>query len=51
VVAETAAATETGVRALYEEPRHGTFGSSINFLHPKDCHGVLTELVQSPSHE
>ncbi|HWG25156.1 VOC family protein, partial [Actinospica sp.] len=51
VVAETAAVTDTGVRALYEEPRHGTFGSSINFLHPKDCQGILTELVQSPAHE
>jgi methylmalonyl-CoA/ethylmalonyl-CoA epimerase len=51
VEAETAAITGTGVRALYEEPRHGTFGSSINFLHPKDCHGILTELVESPSHE
>jgi methylmalonyl-CoA/ethylmalonyl-CoA epimerase len=51
VAAETAAVTGTGVRALYEEPRHGTFGSSINFLHPKDCHGILTELVQSPAHE
>jgi methylmalonyl-CoA/ethylmalonyl-CoA epimerase len=50
VVAETSAVTATGVRALYEEPRHGTFGSSINFLHPKDCQGILTELVQSPDH-
>jgi methylmalonyl-CoA/ethylmalonyl-CoA epimerase len=49
VAAETAAATATGVRALYPEPRHGTFGSSINFLHPKDCQGILTELVQSPT--
>jgi methylmalonyl-CoA/ethylmalonyl-CoA epimerase len=51
VVAETEAVTGTGVRALYPEPRHGTFGSSINFLHPKDCHGVLTELVESPTDE
>ncbi|MBR7830487.1 methylmalonyl-CoA epimerase [Actinospica sp. MGRD01-02] len=51
VVAETEAITGTGVRALYEQPRHGTFGSSINFLHPKDCQGILTELVQSPVHE
>jgi methylmalonyl-CoA/ethylmalonyl-CoA epimerase len=51
VAAETAAVTGTGVRGLYPEPRHGTFGSQINFLHPKDCHGVLTELVQSPVHE
>ena len=48
VVGQTQAAVDAGVRALYPEPRHGTFGSSINFLHPKDCHGVLTELVQAP---
>ena len=47
VVAETAAATATGIRALYPEPRHGTMGSTINFLHPKDCQGILTELVQA----
>ncbi|GAB3276492.1 methylmalonyl-CoA epimerase [Actinocorallia lasiicapitis] len=35
-----------GVRVLYPEPRHGSMGSRITFLHPKDCHGVLTELVQ-----
>jgi methylmalonyl-CoA/ethylmalonyl-CoA epimerase len=48
VVAETGSAVSAGVRSLYAEPRHGTFGSHINFLHPKDCHGVLTELVQAP---
>ena len=48
VVGGTEAATSAGVRALYQEPRHGTLGSCINFLHPKDCHGVLTELVQAP---
>jgi methylmalonyl-CoA/ethylmalonyl-CoA epimerase len=53
VVATTEAATSAGVRALYPAPRRGTSDSSINFLHPKDCHGVLTELVQAataPSH-
>ncbi|MEV2276130.1 methylmalonyl-CoA epimerase [Nocardiopsis sp. NPDC049922] len=35
------------VRVLDREPRHGTLGSRIVFLHPKDCGGVLTELVQS----
>ena len=34
-----------GVRVLYDEPRNGTSGSRITFLHPKDCGGVLTELV------
>ena len=37
----------TGVRVLDAEPRRGTADSSIVFLHPKDCGGVLTELVQS----
>jgi methylmalonyl-CoA/ethylmalonyl-CoA epimerase len=36
-----------GIRVLYEQARRGTMGSSINFLHPKDCGGVLTELVQA----
>jgi methylmalonyl-CoA/ethylmalonyl-CoA epimerase len=35
-----------GVRLLYPEPRRGTAGSRINFLHPKDAGGVLVELVQ-----
>ncbi|WP_130798882.1 methylmalonyl-CoA epimerase [Streptomyces otsuchiensis] len=38
-----------GVRVLYDEPRRGSMGSRITFLHPKDCHGVLTELVASPT--
>lgn len=38
---------ELGVRVLDSEPRAGTAGSRIVFLHPKDCGGVLTELVQS----
>jgi methylmalonyl-CoA/ethylmalonyl-CoA epimerase len=46
---------DKGVRVLYEEPRRGSMGSRITFLHPKDCHGVLTELVtsapvESPEH-
>jgi methylmalonyl-CoA/ethylmalonyl-CoA epimerase len=34
-----------GVRVLYDEPRRGSMDSRITFLHPKDCHGVLTELI------
>ena len=37
---------ERGVRTLYDEPRRGTAGSRINFLHPADCGGVLVELVE-----
>ncbi|GAA1635488.1 methylmalonyl-CoA epimerase [Nonomuraea maheshkhaliensis] len=39
---------EKGVRLLDERPRHGSMGSQIAFLHPKDVGGMLTELVQAP---
>jgi methylmalonyl-CoA/ethylmalonyl-CoA epimerase len=35
-----------GLRLLYDAPRHGTAGSRINFVHPKDAGGVLVELVE-----
>ena len=35
-----------GLRLLYDDPRPGTAGSLINFVHPKDAGGVLVELVQ-----
>lgn len=35
-----------GVRMLYEAPKRGTAGSRVNFAHPKDCGGVLIELVE-----
>jgi len=35
-----------GVRMLYDEPKSGTAGSRVNFAHPKDCGGVLVELVE-----
>ncbi len=46
VEGEAGAIAGTGVRVLYDAPRRGSMGSRITFLHPKDCHGVLTELVQ-----
>jgi methylmalonyl-CoA/ethylmalonyl-CoA epimerase len=36
-----------GVRVLDSQPRHGSLGASIAFVHPKDLSGVLTELVQA----
>ena len=45
VDADAAAIRDSGVRVLYDEPRRGSMDSRITFLHPKDCHGVLTELV------
>jgi methylmalonyl-CoA/ethylmalonyl-CoA epimerase len=44
-----AAAQAEGLRLLYDEPRRGTAGSRINFIHPKDAGGVLVELVE-PAH-
>lgn len=35
-----------GLRVLYDEPRRGTASSSVNFVHPADCGGVLIELVE-----
>jgi methylmalonyl-CoA/ethylmalonyl-CoA epimerase len=35
------------VRTTSAEPRHGTFGSKVAFLHPKDTGGVLVELVEA----
>jgi methylmalonyl-CoA/ethylmalonyl-CoA epimerase len=35
-----------GLQLLYDEPRRGTAGSLVNFVHPRDAGGVLVELVQ-----
>lgn len=35
-----------GLRLLYDQPRRGTAGSKVNFVHPKDVGGVLVELVE-----
>ncbi len=37
---------ERGLRLLYDEPRRGTAGSRVNFIHPKSAGGVLVELVE-----
>lgn len=47
--ASCAVLRDKGVRLLYEEPRRGTAGSRINFLHPRDAGGVLVELVEPAS--
>lgn len=44
--AVSATLRERGMRLLYDEPRRGTSGSRVNFVHPKDAGGVLVELVQ-----
>ncbi len=35
-----------GMRLLYDEPKNGTAGSRVNFIHPKSAGGVLVELVE-----
>jgi methylmalonyl-CoA/ethylmalonyl-CoA epimerase len=37
---------ERGLRLLYDQPRRGTAGSRVNFVHPADAGGVLVELVE-----
>ena len=46
VTVVSAVLRERGLRLLYEEPRRGTAGSRVNFVHPKDAGGVLVEIVQ-----
>ena len=40
---------ERGLRLLYPEPKTGTGGARINFVHPKDAGGVLLELTEPPA--
>ena len=40
---------DQGLRLIYDVPRRGTSNSRINFAHPKDCGGVLIELVEPAS--
>ncbi|TWD75279.1 methylmalonyl-CoA epimerase [Kribbella amoyensis] len=44
--AVSATLRDRGARLLYEEPKRGTAGSRVNFVHPKSAGGVLVELVQ-----
>jgi methylmalonyl-CoA/ethylmalonyl-CoA epimerase len=47
VAAELGRLRDAGIRLVDEQPRHGSLGASIAFLHPKSVGGVLTELVQA----
>jgi methylmalonyl-CoA/ethylmalonyl-CoA epimerase len=44
--AVSATLRERGAELLYDEPRRGTAGSRINFVHPRSAGGVLIELVE-----
>lgn len=47
--AVSATLRERGMVLLYDQPRIGTGGSKINFMHPKSGKGVLIEIVQPGS--
>jgi methylmalonyl-CoA/ethylmalonyl-CoA epimerase len=40
-------ARKSGVRLLHEVPFEGAHGKLVAFLHPKSCHGILTEFCQN----
>lgn len=46
VAATSAELRGRGLRLLFDEPKRGTAGSLVNFIHPKDAGGVLIELVE-----
>jgi methylmalonyl-CoA/ethylmalonyl-CoA epimerase len=46
VEATSKALRDKGLHLLYDEPRRGTAGSRVNFIHPRDAGGVLVELVE-----
>lgn len=48
--AAMARATAAGAELIDAEPRVGSGGTLVAFLHPKSVHGVLTELVQIDGH-
>src|SRR3954468_10951944 len=49
VDAVSATLRERGLRLLYDDPKRGTAGSRVNFVHPKDAGGILVELVELAS--
>jgi len=44
--AVSAVLRERGAQLLYDEPKRGTAGSRVNFIHPRSVGGVLVELVE-----
>ena len=49
IEAATKAVSNLGMGLLYPTSQRGTANSRINFIHPKDCGGVLIELVEPAS--
>ena len=49
IEAATKRMIEKGFEPLWPEPHDGAGGCRVNFFHPKQSHGVLTELSQRPN--
>ncbi|MBK8206048.1 MAG: methylmalonyl-CoA epimerase [Planctomycetes bacterium] len=48
IAAETKRMVGQGFQPLWPAPKPGAGGCLVNFFHPKETHGVLTELSQPP---
>lgn len=48
IEAKLAELKAAGVQLIDQTPRTGAHNWRIAFIHPKSCHGVLTEIVQVP---
>ena len=48
---QLAKASAEGCRLIHEKPIAGAGGKQVAFLHPKSCHGVLTEFCADPEEE
>ena len=46
LAAEATRLAQQGVDLLYDEPRPGTAGTRVNFIHPRQSGGTLLELVE-----
>ncbi|MCA8910925.1 MAG: methylmalonyl-CoA epimerase [Planctomycetes bacterium] len=49
VVEATKRMKESGYTPIWDEPHNGAGGCLVNFFHPRETHGVLTELSQPPN--
>jgi methylmalonyl-CoA/ethylmalonyl-CoA epimerase len=49
IAAETKRMKQAGFTPIWDEPHLGAGGCLVNFFHPRETHGVLTELSQRPN--
>jgi methylmalonyl-CoA/ethylmalonyl-CoA epimerase len=49
IAAETQRMKADGFTPIWDAPHTGAGGCLVNFFHPRETHGVLTELSQRPN--